>query len=110
MYSNSMVDFLNKQSEQQWATQCHHSWQNSEWVYEKWNFKHKLSKIWIRYVDTIFAIIDKDFNVDEFVKTLNAQYTYSLINFTYETEIIGELPFLRLFKKKRERKLKIQCL
>ena len=63
-------------------------------------------KTWIRYVDDIFAIIDKDFNIENFLENLNCQY--STIKFTYEEEIDGRLPFLDLYIKRSNEKLEFE--
>lgn len=50
-------------------------------------------RIWIRYVDDIFAVFDKTkYNIDDFVNQLNSKFPS--INFTYEVENKGQLPFL----------------
>ncbi|KAJ8982287.1 hypothetical protein NQ317_008016 [Molorchus minor] len=50
-------------------------------------------RIWIRYVDDIFAIFDtKVESVDSFISKLNSRFTS--VNFTYEIENNGQLPFL----------------
>ena len=49
-------------------------------------------KVWFRYVDDIFAIVDKDFYIDNFTDVLNNQYPS--IKFTYEVENNSQLPFL----------------
>jgi hypothetical protein len=63
-------------------------------------------KIWLRYVDDIFAIIDKDFNLDTFLQQINSQYTS--IKFTYEKETDGKLPFLDLLIKRIDNNLKFE--
>jgi len=52
-----------------------------------------LPRLWLRYVDDIFAIVDKD-KVSCTLETLNAQH--EAINFTMESESNGTLPFLDL--------------
>ncbi|KAJ8983150.1 hypothetical protein NQ317_016249 [Molorchus minor] len=50
-------------------------------------------RIWIRYVDDIFAVFDtKVESVDSFISKLNSRFTS--VNFTYEIENNGQLPFL----------------
>jgi len=52
-----------------------------------------LPKLWLRYVDDVFAIVDKN-HIRNLLDILNAQY--ESINFTMETEINGCIPFLDL--------------
>ncbi|KAJ8974279.1 hypothetical protein NQ317_012595 [Molorchus minor] len=50
-------------------------------------------RIWIRYVDDIFAVFDtKVESVDSFISKLNSRFTS--VNFTYEIKNNGQLPFL----------------
>lgn len=50
-------------------------------------------RIWLRYVDDIFAVFDtKVGNIDDFVNNLNNRFPS--IKFTYEIENNGQLPFL----------------
>jgi len=56
----------------------------------------KFPKTWIRYVYDIFAIIDKDFNIENFLENLNCQY--SSIKFTFEEVIDGR--FILTFTQK----------
>ncbi|RXF66922.1 hypothetical protein EKK70_17895, partial [Desulfovibrio sp. DS-1] len=73
------------------------------------DLKEKLNnfpKFWVRYVDDIFAIIDKDFNVEDFLQKINTQY--STIKFTYEKEIDGKLPFLDLLIKRVDNQIKFE--
>ncbi|KAJ8976203.1 hypothetical protein NQ317_008281 [Molorchus minor] len=50
-------------------------------------------RIWIRYVDDIFAVFDtKVESVDSFISKLNSRFTS--VNFTNEIENNGQLPFL----------------
>ncbi|KAJ8961586.1 hypothetical protein NQ317_013064 [Molorchus minor] len=50
-------------------------------------------RIWIRYVDDIFAVFDtKVESVDSFISKLNSRFTS--VNFTYEIENNAQLPFL----------------
>lgn len=41
----------------------------------------------MRYVDNIFAMVDTDFNVENFLDNLN--YQYSTVEFTFKEEIDG---------------------
>lgn len=63
-------------------------------------------KTWLRYVDDIFAIVDKDFNIEDFLENLNCQY--SSIKFTSEKEVEGKLPFLDLYIKRSNDKLEFE--
>jgi hypothetical protein len=63
-------------------------------------------KTWLRYVDDIFAIVDKDFNIEDFLENLNCQY--SSIKFTSEKEVEGRLPFLDLYIKRSNDKLEFE--
>lgn len=50
-------------------------------------------KIWIRYVDDIFAVFDlSKCSINRFLETLNTKY--ASIKFTYESESNGQLAFL----------------
>ena len=50
-------------------------------------------RVWLRYVDDIFAIFDtKNCNIDDFINSLNNRF--ETIKFTYEKEEHGQLPFL----------------
>jgi hypothetical protein len=50
-------------------------------------------KVWLRYVDDIFAIFDTNIcQIDDFISSLNHKFTS--IKFTYELEKEGKLPFL----------------
>ncbi|KAJ8959003.1 hypothetical protein NQ317_003253 [Molorchus minor] len=58
----------------------------------KEEFKY-FPRIWIRYVDDIFAVFDtKITSVDSFISKLKSRSTS--VNFTYEIENNGQLPFL----------------
>lgn len=59
-------------------------------LYIKYNFNN-FSKFLVRYVDDVFAIIDKDFNVEYFFQKIN--YQYSLIQIIYENEIEGFIKY-----------------
>jgi PHD/YefM family antitoxin component YafN of YafNO toxin-antitoxin module len=48
-------------------------------------------RVWVRYVDDIFAVVHKD-RVLDLLDLLNSQH--DSINFTYEVEKDGKLPFL----------------
>ena len=61
-----------------------------------------LPKIWIRYVDDIFAIVKKD-QLDKFFKILNDQF--DSIKFTYETEQNQVLPFLDLLLERKKNRI-----
>jgi len=60
----------------------------------------------IRYVDNIFAIVDKDFNIEYFLENLN--YQYSTIKFTYEKEEKEKLQFLDLSIKRANKKFEFK--
>ena len=49
-------------------------------------------KLWLRYMDDIFALVEKDFNHDLFLTKLNS--LSRTIQFTYELEVDNRLPFL----------------
>jgi len=51
-------------------------------------------RVWIRYIDDIFAIFDRDENIQQFVNELNS--FYPSIKFTVEIENNHCLPFLDL--------------
>lgn len=56
----------------------------------KYNFNN-FSKFLVRYVDDVFAIIVKDFNVEYFFQKIN--YQYSLIQIIHENEIEGFIKY-----------------
>jgi len=41
---------------------------------------NNFSKTWLKYIDDIFEIIAKNFNVDDFLENLNCKYSRSLYN------------------------------
>ena len=50
-------------------------------------------RVWLRYVDDIFAVFDtQKYDINDFINRLNE--VHASINFTYETEQNGSLPFL----------------
>lgn len=53
----------------------------------------RLPRFWVRYVDDVFAILDKD-GLQDTLQTLNN--VHRNITFTYEQEKDGQLPFLDL--------------
>ena len=58
------------------------------------NFKNsnpEFPKIWFRYVDDIFAIVNKSFDINAFMNKINN--VYPSIKFTFELEIENKLPF-----------------
>jgi hypothetical protein len=62
-------------------------------------------RIWLRYVDDIFAIFDTSkSNTFEFLQKINSQY--ETIKFTCEEEVNGTLPFLDLTITRTANKLK----
>lgn len=38
------------------------------------SFLKKIPRIWIKYTDMIFTIVDKDSDIDNFLTNLNCQY------------------------------------
>ena len=70
------------------------------------NNNNNFPKIWVRYVDDVFAIVDETFNIDLFLQQISSQY--SSIKFTYEKEVGGKLPFLDLLVKRVENQLKFE--
>lgn len=56
-----------------------------------------LPRFWCRYVDDVFAIVDKD-KVNDTLNILNCQH--ESINFTHEVESDGKLAFLDLIVKR----------
>ena len=70
------------------------------------NTINNFPKIWVRYVDDIFAIVDETFDIDFFLQQINSQY--SSIKFTYEKEVDGKLPFLDLLIKRGDNQLKYE--
>lgn len=62
-------------------------------IEEKLEKENLLPKVWMRYVDDIFAIVKKN-ELDILLNILNQQHTS--IKFTIETEINNKLPFLDL--------------
>lgn len=52
-----------------------------------------LPRVWLRYVDDVFAVIQKD-DIQKTLDVLNNRF--DSIKFTCESEINGELPFLDL--------------
>lgn len=63
----------------------------------------KLPRIWLRYVDDIFAIVRKS-ELNSLLTLLNEQY--ETINFTTEKEADRELPFLDLLVRNENGKIK----
>lgn len=63
-------------------------------------------RIWLRYVDDIFAVFNKEENINHFVQNINS--LHASIKFTYETENMGSLPFLDLLIKKNQSTKKIE--
>lgn len=59
---------------------------------------NKLPRVWIRYVDDVFAIIKRS-QVNEILSILNGEY--DTINFTCEIEKDERIPFLDLLVKKK---------
>lgn len=57
------------------------------------NERGLLPRVWHRYVDDVFAIVDRD-DIQKILDILNSQY--DSINFTCEPETNGKLPFLDL--------------
>lgn len=55
-------------------------------------------RVWIRYIDDVFAIFNKEENLQAFVDKLNS--FYPTIKFTYETEENEKLPFLDILISK----------
>lgn len=51
-------------------------------------------KVWYRYVDDVFAVVNENFDLNNFLKILNQQF--SSIKFTTELDIDKKLPFLDL--------------
>ena len=64
-------------------------------------------RIWLRYVDDIFAVFDtKVADIDQFVSKLDSRFPS--VKFTYEMENNEQLPFLdSLVIRNRENKLEI---
>ena len=56
--------------------------------------------IYFRYVDDTFAIFEQEGDVDDFLVMLNR--LYSALNFTFEKEHDGKLPFLDILVEKTE--------
>lgn len=56
--------------------------------------KKKLPRIWLRYVDDVFAVMKPE-HIDTTLKLLNSQY--DTIKFTVEVENNNSLPFLDLY-------------
>ena len=48
--------------------------------------------LWLRYVDDVFAVVERDFPLEEFLQNLNS--LTPTINFTVEAEQDAKLPFL----------------
>ena len=70
------------------------------------NFKNsnpEFPKIWFRYVDDIFAIVNKSFDINAFMNKINN--VYPSIKFTFELEIENKLPFLDLLLIRNETKI-----
>jgi hypothetical protein len=73
------------------------------------HFENKLKnhslfpRIWLRYVDDVFAIVKKN-DLQRVLDFLNSQF--DTINFTYEEEKDSSLPFLDLLVKRVERRVK----
>jgi len=66
--------------------------------------KNVLPRVWIRYVDDVFAVIKKNQGA-QVLEVLNNQYDE--INFTLEEEVDGELPVLDLKLKRVDGKIEI---
>lgn len=64
-----------------------------------------LPRLWIRYVDDIFAILDND-EIEETLRELNKRH--KMIQFTMEVEEAGRLPFLDLLVKRDGCKLEFE--
>ena len=61
-------------------------------------------RVWIRYIDDIFAIVKKD-QLEEVFNNLNSTQ-YTNIQFTKEIEVDGKLPFLDILIKREGSDLK----
>lgn len=61
-----------------------------------------LPRVWIRYVDDVFAVVKRD-DLHNVLHTLNNQY--ASIKFTYETEINQTLPFLDILLERKCNKI-----
>lgn len=64
--------------------------------------EQKLPRIWMRYVDDVFAVVDKE-EVEETFRELNG--IHKDIRFTMEVEEGGELPFLELLVRRAGQEL-----
>lgn len=64
---------------------------------EKLEEKRMMPKLWIRYVDDIFAVIDRE-EVEETLRELNGMHKN--MKFTLEVEEEGKIPFLDLLIKR----------
>lgn len=60
-------------------------------------------RVWIRYVDDVFAVFNEKENLDSFVNSLNA--FHNTIKFTYEVENDNKLPFLDTLVIKKDKKI-----
>lgn len=65
--------------------------------------KYKEIKYWIRYVDDIFAIIDKNKDIDQILQQMNQEDKF--IKFTIETENNNMIPFLDTLVIRKNEKL-----
>src|SRR5436190_8298902 len=63
-------------------------------------------RLWIRYVDDVFAIFDKNQDLFKFVSELNSYYPS--IRFTFEVEQNNSLPFLDILVTKQNNSGKIE--
>lgn len=71
-------------------------------IEEKLEKEDKLPKLWIRYVDDIFAVVNKE-EVEETLRGINE--AHKDIKFTIETEEEGKLPFLDILVKRNGQRL-----
>lgn len=63
-------------------------------------------RVWIRYVDDVFAVFDTSkCSIQDFVNELNSKVPS--IKFTHETEIDSKLPFLDMFVVRKGKALEI---
>jgi hypothetical protein len=60
-------------------------------------------RVWIRYVDDVFAIFNKNEDINNFTRQLNS--IYPSIKFTFEIEINKQLPFLDLLVIKNDKNI-----
>lgn len=62
-------------------------------------------RIWLRFIDDIFAVIKKK-DLDSTLNKLNS--IYSTVKFTHEVEVNGTIPFLDVLVKRNGRKLEFK--